>query len=326
MVIGTHPRALRSGLVGFLLLLGLAAGFAQDNQPSVLERTANAATGVNGLDLDLKDRTEVESSGCKQHYTDPLNLLFLLPGILFFVLSLLTGKFGKSFLFFSLLLLLSSTEPDRFALIEKAQESFASGQYQEAMEIYREAERLMPCNSAVLYDLGVVSHYLGRPGFAVHYIRRSLHLAPADRQARRALQALERHYDLAAQVAPPLAVHPDTAYLLLLIFTNVALVMGAFFVRTKKVEFLITLVLVAIVTLGCLAFFLGLIRDESRSVAVVVSRQGELFRVPEEDSKSWFELPEGTSLFVRGRSGGYFLVETASKIEGWVKDDAVLID
>ena len=103
-------------------------------------------------------------------------------------------------------------------------------------------------------------------------------------------------------------------------------VIGAFVVRTKKVQFLITLVLLAIVALGCLAFFLGLICADSRSVGVVVSAQGELFRVPEEDSKTWFELPEGTSLFVRGRSGGYYLVETPSKIEGWVKSDTILID
>ena len=329
MVIGTHPRALRTGLVALLLLFGLVVGFAQEHRPSVQERSVSTASGENGLDLRLKDRAEVERSGCTQRYSNPLNLLFLLPGLLFFVFVLVTGKYGKPFLFFSLLLLLGSTEPDRLTLIQKAQESFASGHYQEAMESYRQAERLMPCNSAVLYNLGVVSHYLGQPGYAVHYLRRALHLTPADRQVRRALQALERRYDLVNQVAPPLAVHPDIAYLLLLVFANMALVMGAFVVRTKKVQFLITLVLVAIVALGCLAFFLGLICVDSRSVGVVVSAQGaqgELFRVPEEDSKSWFELPEGTSLFVRGRSGGYYLVETPSKIEGWVQSDTILID
>ena len=151
-------------------------------------------------------------------------------------------------------------------------------------------------------------------------------MQPADMQARRALEAVERRYDLAGQVAPPLVIHPDIAYLLLLIFANLALVVGAFVVRTRKVEFLIILVLVAIVALGCLAFFLGLIGVDARSVGVVVSAQGELYRVPEEDSKSWFELPEGTSLFVRGRSGGYYLVETPSEIEGWVKSDSILID
>jgi hypothetical protein len=326
MAIGTHPRAFRTGLVAFLLVFALAVGFAQDLRPPAPERSASTASRGDGLDLRLKDQAEVESSECKQRYTNPLNLLFLLPGLLFFVLVLVAGKYGKPFLFFSLLLLLSSTEPDHLALIQKAQESFASGNYQEAMETYRQAEGLMPCNSAILYNLGVVSHYLGQPGYAVHYLRRALHLAPADRQVRRALQSLEQRYDLVGQVAPPLVVHPDIAYMLFLVFANMALVIGAFVVRTKKVQFLITVVLLAIVALGCLAFFLGLICVDSRSVGVVVSEKGELFRVPEEDSKSWFELPEGTSLYVRGRSGGYYLVETPSKIEGWVKSDTILID
>jgi hypothetical protein len=97
-------------------------------------------------------------------------------------------------------------------------------------------------------------------------------------------------------------------------------------VRTKKVQFLISLVLVAIVSLGCLAFFVGRILMETREVGVVVSEEGELFRVPEEDSKSWFELPAGTSLWVRGQAGNYYLVETPSEIKGWVRNDMILID
>jgi tetratricopeptide (TPR) repeat protein len=326
MGIGTRARALRTGLVAFLLVFGLTSGFSQDLQPSGQDQKINTASGLKALDLPLKDRAEVESSECKQRYDNPLNLLFLLPGLLFFVFALVTRNYKKPLFFFSLLFLLGSSEPDNFALVERAQASFASGQYQEAMETYRQVQKLLPCNSAVLYNLGVVSHYLGQPGYAVHYLRRALRLAPADRQVRRALQELEQRYNLAGQVAPPLPVHPDVAYVLLFAFTNMAFIIGAFVVRTKKVRFLISLVLVAIVALGCLAFFLARISLESRSVGVVVSEEGELFRIPEEDSKSWFELPEGTSLFIRGRSGGYYLVETPSHIEGWVQSDMVLID
>ena len=84
--------------------------------------------------------------------------------------------------------------------------------------------------------------------------------------------------------------------------------------------------LVAIVALGCLAFLVGRISLESRLAGVVVSEQGELFRVPEEDSKSWFELPAGASLWIRGQAGRYYLVETPSQIEGWVRGDTILID
>jgi hypothetical protein len=326
MGIGTLARALRTGLVVFLLVFTCTPGFSQDQRPSTEDQKLGVAREGELLDLSLKDHAEVESSECKQRYSNPLNLLFLLPGLLFFIFALVTRKSRKLFFFFGLLFLLGSTEPDRFALIRQAQKSFASGHYVEALETYRQAEKLLPCNSAVLYNLGVVSHYLGQPGYAVHYLRRSLRRAPADRQARSALQALERHYNLAGQVAPPFPVHPDVAYLLLLIFANLSFIMWAFVVRTKKVQFLISLVLVAIVALGCLAFLVGRISLESRLAGVVVSEQGELFRVPEEDSKSWFELPAGTSLWIRGQAGRYYLVETPSQIEGWVRGDTILID
>jgi hypothetical protein len=326
MGIGTLARALRTGLVAILLLFVCPPGFSQDLRPSAGVQNLDSASDGEALDLSLKDQAEVESSDCKRRYSNPLNLLFLLPGLLFFLSALVIRNYRKLFFFFSLLFLLGSSGPERYALIHQAEQSFASGHYFEAMEYYGQAEKDLPCNSAVLYNLGVVSYYLGQPGYAVHYLRRSLRLAPADRQARSALQALERHYDLAGQVAPPFPVHPDVAFLLLLTFANMAFVMGAFVVRTKKVQFLISLVLVAIAALGCLAFFVGRILLEARSVGVVVSEGGELFRVPEEDSKSWFELPEGTSLWIRGRTGGYYLVETPSRIEGWVRSDTILID
>jgi tetratricopeptide (TPR) repeat protein len=325
MGIGTLARALRTGLVAFLIVFGSTTGFSQDLQlPTEDQEVGDAADGEM-LELSLKEYSEVEGSDCKQHYSNPLNLLFLLPGLLFFVFALVTRGYRKLF-FFSLLFLLGSTEPDRSALIRQAEQLFASGHYVKAMETYREAENQLPCNSALLYNLGVVSHYLGQPGYAVHYVRRSLRLAPADRQVRSALRALERRYNLAGQVAPPFPIHPDVAYLLLLIFANAAFVMGAFVIRTKKIHFLISLVLVAIAALGCLAFFLGRISLGSRSVGVVASEEGELFRVPEEDSKSWFELPAGTSLWIRGQAGRYYLVETPSQIEGWVRRDTILID
>jgi len=324
MGIGTLARALRTGLVGFLLVFACLSGFSQDLESSPRSETVSSAS--QGVDLSLKELAEVERSDCKQHYSNPLNLLFLMPGLLFFLFALVTRNYRKVFFFFALLFLLGSTEPHRSDLIHRAEESFASGHYVEAMETYREAEKELPCNSAVLYNLGVVYSYLEQPGHAVHYLRRSLRLAPADRQVRAALEAVEQRYELPGQVAPPFPVHPDVAYLLALIFANMAFVMGAFVVRTKKVQFLISLVLVAIAALGCLAFFLGRISLESRSVGVVVSEEGELFRVPEEDSKSWFELPAGTSLWIKGRTGRYCLVETPSQIEGWVRSDTILVD
>jgi hypothetical protein len=324
MGIGTLAGALRAGLVGFLLAFACATAFPQDlDSPS---EGGTIPSGQPELDLSLKGSGEIGRSDCRQYYSNPLNLLFLLPGTLIFVLALFTRRHRKFLFLFGLLFFLGSTGSEHSALIREAEQSFGSGDYGRAMELYGRLDQELPCNSAVLYNLGVVSSYLGQRGYAIHYLRRSLRLAPADGQARSALQVLEERYDLAGQVVPPFPVDPDLAYLLLLIFANLALIVGAFFIRTRKVQYLITLVLVTIAALGCMAFFVARLSLESRSVGVVVSDEGELYRVPEQDSKSWFELPSGTSLWIRGTSGRYYLVETPAQIDGWVRSDTILID
>jgi len=137
------------------------------------------------------------------------------------------------------------------------------------------------------------------------------------------LQSLEHGYGLTGQVAAPFPVHPDLAYLLLLLFANAALIMAALFVRKKRVQFLIFFVLLSIAALSSFAFFVGRLYSESRSVGVVILAGSHLNRVPEVDSKSWFELPSGTSLWIRGQFGDYYLVETPSDILGWVRTAAV---
>ena len=323
MGVSTFARALRAGLVAFLLVLVCIPASAQGSRRSG-ERETSSPELIQAAEPTLKDLGEIEKSNCTRRYSNPLNLLFLLPGVLFFAFALTTRRYRKVFPFIGLLFLLGSAQPD--SSIREAEESFASGRYLEALEAYTRVQMDLPCNSAVLYNMGIVSHYLEKPGYAVHYLRRSLRLDPGDRQARAALIDLEGKYELAGQVAPPFPVDPDIAFLMVLVFANAAFVLGAFVVRTKKVLFLISLVLVAIMCLGSLAFFLGRLLAESRPVGVVVSREGEMFRVPEEDSRSWFDLPEGTSLWIRGKSGSYYLVQTPSRIEGWVRSNTILID
>jgi len=327
MGISTLARSIRTGLVTLALVFSLlpaAPVFSQASSDGPEEEASVAVSSADAVHLSLKQLAEIESSSCRRRYSNPLNLLFLLPGVLFLLFVAATRNVKRIFPFLSLLLLMGSTGSG--LVLRQAEESFAAGRYAEAKARYEQAERDFPSNSALLYNLAVVSHYSEQHGYAIHYLRRSLRLAPADQQARDALQLLEDGYGLAGQVTAPFPVHPDSAFVLLLILANATLVMGALVLRTKRVQFVISLVLLAIVTMGCLAFFLGRLLGESRSVGVVLGEQGELYRVPEEDSKSWFELPAGTSLWIRGRVERYYLVETPSQIEGWVRQDAILLD
>lgn len=326
MGVGTCAGYIRTGLVGILLLFLLTPGYSQNNQPGASGQSAGVSASLDAQHLVVKDLNEIRKSNCTRRYSNPLNLLFLLPGTLFFLFALVTRRFKKILPFFFLVLLMGSTKQDPYISIREAERSVQAGRYDEAIGFYRQAERTLSCNSALLYNLGILSHYLGEPGYAIHYLRQSLRQEPGDPQARKVLQTLQQGYGLVGQVAAPFPAHPDLAYLLLLLFANASLIMAAFVVRTKRVQFLISFVLLAIASLGCFAFFVGRLHSESRSVGVVISDGSDLNRVPEEDSKSWFELPSGTSLWIRGHFGDYYLVETPSEIMGWVRTNTILLD
>jgi tetratricopeptide (TPR) repeat protein len=326
MGVGACAGYIRTGLVGVLFLLLLTPGYTQNDKPGASKQYAGASVSLDVQDLPLKELNEIRKSNCTHHYSNPLNLLFLLPGMLFFLFALVTRKFKKILPFFFLVLLMGSSEQDPYISIREAEQSFQAGRYADAIEFYRQAEQTLSCNPALLYNLGILSHYLGEQGYAIHYLRQSLREKPGDPQAREILQSLEQGYGLVGQVAAPFPVHPDIVYLLLLLFANASLIMAAFVVLTKRVQFLISFVLLTIAVLGCFAFFVGRLHSESRSVGVVISDGSDLKRVPEEDSKSWFELASGTSLWIRGQFGDHYLVETPSEIMGWVRTNTILLD
>ncbi len=334
MGIGTLRRAVRRGLVAVLFLGLLPPGFLQSQPRGGAQDAPTAVTQAGGRQeaeavLQLKSWPEIERSGCRRHYRNPLSLLWLAPGTLFFVFAVLTRKRRALFPFALLLLpamLLGNTRQSPESLVQEAERRFLQGEFRSSIELYRRAEEFLPCNPALEYNLGVVSHNLQQRGHAIHYLRRSLGEKPGNPQVRSALKRLESLYGLQGQVAPPLPVDPDLIYLLFLVFANASLVMAALVVRVKKVQFLISFVLLAIAALGSLVFFVERLSAGSRSVGVVVPEQAELLRVPEEDSKPWFGLPSGTSLEIRGETSGYYLVETASKLRGWVHRDTVLLD
>jgi len=314
--IGTLTRGLRPGLVAILFLLAVSSCFSQEQSGAVSHHSL----------LQLKSTAEIEKSECTRFYRNPLALLLFLPGTLFFIYALATKKRKGLLPFFALLFLLGSASPVSERLTMEGERLFQAGEYAASLAQYRQARSLLPCNPALSYNLALVYHHLGERGYAVHFLRESLKQRPGDVQARAALQALENSYGLAGQVPPPLPVHPDLAYLLLVLLTNASLVMAAFVVRLKRVRFLISLVLLGLAAVGSSCFFVGRLRASSQPVGVIVSERADLLRVPESDSKPWFELPSGTSFLIRGRGGGYYLVETSSGVKGWVPMEVVLLD
>jgi hypothetical protein len=323
----TRARGARKGLVALVFLLAVAPiGAARpQGERSAAEGPAVLA-GSAAAGLTPKGWEEVQRSSCGGAYRKPLNLLFLLPGTLFFAFALPGRRRRRLLPFLSLLLLLGLSPEGAEQLVRGGEQAYRQGRFQEAARLYGEASELLPCNPALSYDLAIALHGAGQRGPAIHHLRRSLKGQPADGQVQAALQSLERSYGLLGQLPAPPGVHPDLFFWLSIVLCNLSLVTAAFVVRRRGVQVLIAFVLLVIAMGSSLGLFLGYLGRDSQRGGVVVSEGVGLQRIPEADSGNWLELPAGTSLRVRGETGGYYLVETSSRLQGWVPKDQFLLD
>ena len=283
--------------------------------------------------LTLASTQEVLSSRCSRIHENPLNLLFLLPGsLLLMFAAIVRGRRGLLVLLVAgalgVGLLGADDDPSTSpaALLEQAERSFAKGEVEEALALYREAGSLLPCSPALERNLGVCYARSGEIGYAVLHLRRSLRARPAEPLTRQALAAVEKEAGLEGQLPMPVSVNPDVLYVITLVLANLSLGAAGFALRRKGVRALIVMILLTISAGIALGFFLGLLRAENRPVGVVVAQEVGLLKIPEAEARASFVLPSGTSLLVRGKAGEYYLVETASRFRGWVPEEAIVLD
>lgn len=327
MEVRTVHGGLRAGLVA-LLLLGAALSWAQDrtDEPAGGRGTSASGRAAQDLQLRLRGWEEISRADRPRAYTNPAWLLLLAPGVSFFGYALLGRLFPRRLPFFLLLpLLLGATPGGPEQLVREAEGLFRGGDYHSALERYREAAELLPGNPVLLYDLALSSHLAGERGHAVAYLRRAVREEPRDLTLRSALARLEAAYELQGQLPLPLPVHADVPFFLAICFANLTLVMASFVVRRGRVQFLIVLVLAAVFTAASLGVLGGRLLGQSRPVGVL-EEQSPLLRIPEPDSRTWLELPAGTTLRIRGLVKGFSLVETGSQLRGWVAEDRILLD
>jgi hypothetical protein len=329
----TRTAGIRRGLVALLLFVLILPAHAQS------VTTDLARTIPSSKELSLKSTEEVLGSRCHRIHENPLNLLFLLPGVLILVFAVSVRR-RRSMLTLVLVTLLGSAifgngtpwasdgpaEGAPQAVVRNAERAFDTGEAEEALQLYLQAESRLSCNPALEHNLGVCYATIGRTGDAVVHLRRSLRYRPADGATRRALQFVEKSAGLEGQLPMPVPVNPEVLFVVTLVLANLSLGAAGFAIRRKGVRALIVMILLTIS--GCigLGFFLGLLYNESRPVGVVVVDNVGLVKIPEDDARSSFVLPPGTSLRIRGEAGGYYLVETASQFQGWVRSEAILLD
>ena len=311
-------------VIASLLFLGTGL-WSQEGYPFQVKRHDSQV-----LAFTLMSLTEIEESFGTDLHADPLNYLFLLPGLLSLLL-LLGGKRRterrKSVLvasLFALPFLLASSDPSPSLLAQRGIEAFESGRHAVALGLFDRAEIAGGGNAALRYNVGLCHFVLGREGKALYSLRESIRLDPRNPIPRRVLVELEQALALTSQVPPGGALHPNLPFGLMLVIANLSFVSLGFVLWLKRGSLFILSVLLFIALVGAVSVFLFALAERDKPVAVVVAERGSVKRIPVDGAREWMGLPVGTSLLVKGRAQGYYLVRTGLGLEGWIKDDSVL--
>jgi hypothetical protein len=279
-------------------------------------------------------------------YRDRENLLWLIPGFLFFLVFLILPKQVLPLLFLVLLFggipfvdragptgpiqadpeVEPSSETYATDLVRLGRNHYDAGEFAEAADAYALAARVKPDLPGLLYNESLALYRSGDVSGAVTQVWKALVQVPGRMKYRRLLKWIESEEGLHRQLPPPFRLHPEIPYWAGIVLLNALFVVATLHRRSPKGITLILLISIsALVLLAATGFTItGLSRN--RAVAVVVSEESgtEVKRIPKETTDEWFRFPAGQTLYVKGKSGRLFLVKTADGLLGWVDQEALM--
>ncbi|MCA9663290.1 MAG: hypothetical protein KC486_33480, partial [Myxococcales bacterium] len=219
-----------------------------------------------------------------------------------------------------------------------------AGDWETAVERYREAEGLLPGRSAALsFNLGTAYAQLGELGHATFHLRRALQQAAEPsaevaEAARRNLGIVRQRMEVAADTSGAQLDRPETWWDLLLaavkapLFGWLALGSGwlglaAHLVRRRLgggaatgTRSLVGVLAVIFLVLGGL-HGLALRAERQSPEAIVLSANADVREAPGAHRKSAFALQGGSRVRIVERVPGWSRVRLAGGLEGWLPAD-----
>ena len=271
----------------------------------------------------LRELDAVAAAAEPLWYRRPAAYLGLLPGAMASLVLVIGRRPGKSGAILLLLpLLLGLTEGEE-GLVRAGLALYRAGDPSGAADAFGHAERVTGPNAALAFNRGICLYASGQNGSAITALLRGAMLDPGQKDYHRALETVEEGLGLRNQVRLAAALHPNGPFVLTIACANLALVAAGLLARRKSGVWFIATALAVIFTVASAWLLAGAVARRATPLAVV-SVATDLKRIPLPEARAWIRLPEGTSLRVRGSTGGFRLVETALGMEGWVEDGALL--
>jgi hypothetical protein len=252
-------------------------------------------------------------------YKDPLNYLWLLPAPLAFFILLILKK--AKIVFVSAVFILTAagdvTEagcPDLISVIE----AYDNGDFESARLGLLACFDKQPANPDLAFALALTEYRLSEFDDSMHYVRTAVRLDPMATRYRDFLLWLNDALELEKPVSPAVTIHPDIFFFGMVGLFSLGFISLSIYLVRRKGLYVILFLLCLLISVGCCACLVQTALKNRRATAIAYGEPASLRKIPSATAQSWLELPPGYSVRILDASGGFYLIETAYGLTGWV--------
>lgn len=268
----------------------------------------------------------IDSGGfsTSSRYRDPVSYLWLLPGPLIFIIFFLTRQ-KKIIIGASIIFIAASGNISNNYTVELAIGQYEIGEYEKAVESFKDARLELPDNSYLSYNLALAYYHLKDNGRAIYEARNAFYHDPLNSDYRNLITYIEKKRGIVYPVELSFNLYPDAFLFLLMILINLTAFIGVIYLaKNKNIYFILSVLLLglSILTVGGFAFS---IVQKDRQVGVIVKDQISVKKIPFPEAETVVKMRSGESVTVRGDSGSFLFITTGTGLKGWVDKSQLLL-
>lgn len=255
-----------------------------------------------------------------------------------------SGKIAKNALIMAFMICIStfaSAQNDAQAMWNSGNEAFSKGEWQSALEFYRNIENSGLQSSKLYYNIGNTFFKMGETGQAILYFERALKLDPSNQDAKNNLSIASQMVLDKIEDVPDFFIATWThslrdsmsadgwAVLTLLLAVIIAALLIA--VRRTSSEgvrkscFIISCILCIIIICTFLFSISNKTAVTNQENAIVTSPVSSVKSSPAEGGTSIFVLHEGTKVEILDNLGEWTKIELADGRQGWISAGTITI-
>ncbi len=243
------------------------------------------------------------------------------------------------FLLFLLTIILGPVSADPLSDISRANEFYKTGQYKQAVELYRKVMDMGYASPQLYYNLGNAYFKDNEIPSAILFYERALKLDPGNEDLIYNLKVANNQIIDKIDVLPRLfyqrwwdnlkqLLSPDTwSVVTLILFALFFIVLSGFLLSTsvkiRKALFSTAIILLIISAFSWLISFQTFHKALNRQEAIVFSASLPVKSSPEESGIDLFVIHEGLKVEILDQLSGWKEIRIANGSKGWVRSETI---